>query len=478
MNPLVSLLLSQTGGLTGAGTQGGLFSPKAGAATQTNLLGQGNSAFFLGALQQAQGAGDAGITDAEALLTSLNSITAGSTQGDAASGETGHVGISPLLQDVLAIAQQGAQNASQQTAGALTKASKTGSTPQSGAFANPPTSYTELAKYLAHINNQQNGGAAANSGAQNGLAQAAQNAGTHNTAASDGAESLLTADNTPNGAVPEAFTRRFAKPVEQLSLREEYLRKMEALKKGQAQTELKETAQNKPIDPQNLTKNSLLRSIQAYEGAGSAITPNTAGNAVPEGGVAGIFTQNAAPALASSEGPVTHNTALGIVDTSPKAAVASKNPVPNSHSLPLQPTAAEQISVRVTQMVNLGQGHIRIQLHPAELGQVDIKIDMPQQNVGQNTAVSIAVDRQETLDLLQRDARTLERALNDAGIKTDSGNLNFSLRGEQQQASGGEGQKSFNNLVADGQDAGDATSQEIVKEYTAYVSDSGLDIRV
>ncbi len=41
----------------------------------------------------------------------------------------------------------------------------------------------------------------------------------------------------------------------------------------------------------------------------------------------------------------------------------------------------------------------------------------------------IAVERPETLDLLQRDSRALEKSLADAGLKTDSNSLSFSLKG-------------------------------------------------
>ena len=44
----------------------------------------------------------------------------------------------------------------------------------------------------------------------------------------------------------------------------------------------------------------------------------------------------------------------------------------------------------------------------------------------------ITADRADTLDMLARDAKSLERALADAGLKTDSGNLQFNLRGEGQ----------------------------------------------
>ena len=52
----------------------------------------------------------------------------------------------------------------------------------------------------------------------------------------------------------------------------------------------------------------------------------------------------------------------------------------------------------------------------------------------------VTADVKETLDLLQRDARGLERALQDAGLRTDSNNLQFALRSETQ-GQGGENQK-------------------------------------
>lgn len=40
------------------------------------------------------------------------------------------------------------------------------------------------------------------------------------------------------------------------------------------------------------------------------------------------------------------------------------------------------------------------------------------------------MERVETLEILQRDAHTLERSLQDAGLRADSGGLSFSLRRE------------------------------------------------
>ena len=46
----------------------------------------------------------------------------------------------------------------------------------------------------------------------------------------------------------------------------------------------------------------------------------------------------------------------------------------------------------------------------------------------------VVVDRVETLNMLQRDSRTLERAFEQAGLKTSDGALQFSLGSDSQAA--------------------------------------------
>ena len=70
---------------------------------------------------------------------------------------------------------------------------------------------------------------------------------------------------------------------------------------------------------------------------------------------------------------------------------------------------------------------VTIQLRPDELGRIDVRME-----VGKDGQVSahIRADKPETLDLLQRDARGLERVLQDAGLRTDGNSLSFGLRGD------------------------------------------------
>ena len=84
----------------------------------------------------------------------------------------------------------------------------------------------------------------------------------------------------------------------------------------------------------------------------------------------------------------------------------------------------KQVTVQLTKGAQAGDSTVKIQLRPAELGKVDVKLE-----ISNNTLVKamVVVEKPETLELLQRDARILERALQDAGLKTNSGGLNFAL---------------------------------------------------
>jgi flagellar hook-length control protein FliK len=87
---------------------------------------------------------------------------------------------------------------------------------------------------------------------------------------------------------------------------------------------------------------------------------------------------------------------------------------------------AEQVAVHVRAALAQGDDRIVVQLHPASLGRVEIELQVKPDG---HASLVILADRQGTLDLLQRDSAALERALNDAGLKTESGSLDFNLRG-------------------------------------------------
>jgi flagellar hook-length control protein FliK len=108
---------------------------------------------------------------------------------------------------------------------------------------------------------------------------------------------------------------------------------------------------------------------------------------------------------------VASHTSLSVTTPSPTAATA----------------AHEQIAVQIAHAVHEGNDRLVVQLRPQSLGRIRIELEVAPDN---RVIAVIGVERQETLDLLQRDARGLERALNDAGLKADAGSLSFNLRGE------------------------------------------------
>ncbi len=116
----------------------------------------------------------------------------------------------------------------------------------------------------------------------------------------------------------------------------------------------------------------------------------------------------------------------GAAHTNQNAAVDPASPA--KFTLPTPP-ATDQVAVHIAKAAADGADKINIKLKPVSLGQIEVQLDVAAD--GRVHAV-IAADKPETLDLLQRDARGLERALNDAGLRTDSGSLSFNLRGQNQ----------------------------------------------
>ena len=109
----------------------------------------------------------------------------------------------------------------------------------------------------------------------------------------------------------------------------------------------------------------------------------------------------------------------------------------------LPSTAVGQVAVKLANSAADGGGKVTIRLNPEELGKVDVKLELGKDGT---VHAKISAEKPETLDMLQRDARLLDKALQDAGLKTDQNSLEFDLRGgngqptdrqEQQLASAG-----------------------------------------
>lgn len=90
-----------------------------------------------------------------------------------------------------------------------------------------------------------------------------------------------------------------------------------------------------------------------------------------------------------------------------------------------QPTPLHVVPIEIGLRALAGGRKFDIRLDPAELGRVDVSLDIS--DAGEVTA-KLVVDRVETLHLLQRDARTLERAFEQAGLKPSNAGVEITLR--------------------------------------------------
>lgn len=138
-----------------------------------------------------------------------------------------------------------------------------------------------------------------------------------------------------------------------------------------------------------------------------------------------------APKAADATQPGITNTTQ-TTTTAPAGPVLTAPPVPQAAAIPLAGVAIE-----IAGKALAGKNCFEIRLDPPELGRIEVRLDVDRDG---NVTSRLTVDRADTLDLLRRDASGLERALQDAGLKTADNSLQFSLRDQstsQQQTGNG-----------------------------------------
>ncbi len=116
--------------------------------------------------------------------------------------------------------------------------------------------------------------------------------------------------------------------------------------------------------------------------------------------------------------------------TSFAAEVAQKVAAQTSSAGSVVPVHA--LAVTIAARANAGGTRFDIRLDPAELGRIDVQLTIDREG---RVKSKLVVEKQETLDLLQRDQRNLERALSQAGVQTGDNSLEFSLKDQGSQNS-------------------------------------------
>jgi flagellar hook-length control protein FliK len=167
--------------------------------------------------------------------------------------------------------------------------------------------------------------------------------------------------------------------------------------------------------------------------------------AIPQDTKAGEANRDAA-AFAAAMTQHSAQTALG-KDAKPDMALAAATTAPTpTASAPPAPAPAlvpqstpvlippEAVAATIARKAADGVNRFEIRLDPAELGRLDVTIEIDETG---HTRAHIRAERPEALELLQRDAKGMEQALRQAGLQTDQSSLSFSLA-ERHKQDGGE----------------------------------------
>ena len=113
--------------------------------------------------------------------------------------------------------------------------------------------------------------------------------------------------------------------------------------------------------------------------------------------------------------------------TQPVTKVVAPPPPPPP---PKPPAPVEQVAVQIKKAIGEGADKINIKLQPANLGKVEVRMEIGKDGV---LTANVIAEKPETLELLQRDVRGLEKVLQEGGLKTDTQSFNFSLKEHAQQ---------------------------------------------
>lgn len=188
----------------------------------------------------------------------------------------------------------------------------------------------------------------------------------------------------------------------------------------------------------------------------------------------------AAPAQASQAQSTPVDAAAASAPATQPAAVPVARSIHAAYQAPLQQVNLPQVAFEVVRQFEAGNTRFQIRLDPPELGRIDVKLDVDKSGT---VNARLTVERPETLDLMQRDQRALQQALQQAGLDGQKTNLEFSLRQNPfaQQGGMGDGRgehPSFSgrgDSIAGGDDVG---VEAATTTYRGTASASGLNLFV
>lgn len=134
------------------------------------------------------------------------------------------------------------------------------------------------------------------------------------------------------------------------------------------------------------------------------------------------------------------------------------------------------LAVEIAAKSQSGAKQFDIRLDPPELGRVEVRLSI---DAAGKASAHLSADQPQTLDLLQKDASSLTRALREAGLNVSQDGLNFSLRQQNHDASAQQGQGQGQGRNASrGMNLIATNSIEATQNSASWRGDGRLDIRV
>ncbi len=209
----------------------------------------------------------------------------------------------------------------------------------------------------------------------------------------------------------------------------------------------------------------LLATVKALGGKTDTLEGKTSGTeqATPSGAetktakpgdvVKSDFAVTLAQAFAKTEGADASQSSVLTAPAQVQAREIAQSGAPQT-TAPLaradQPVPLQALAVEVGMRAMRGSKEFQIRLDPEDLGRIDVRLEIDDSG---GVQAKLVVERVDTLHMLQRDAKTLERAFDQAGLKTNPDGLQFSLKSDSQNGRGQQG----------GQDGPTSTSRMTVE---------------
>ncbi|QUS38517.1 flagellar hook-length control protein FliK [Tardiphaga alba] len=182
--------------------------------------------------------------------------------------------------------------------------------------------------------------------------------------------------------------------------------------------------------------------------------------------------QTAAPDLTNTTPAPQQQTHLQAATNAAAVAPQANMPAAANPPVPLSGVAVE-----IAQSAKAGKTSFDIRLDPAELGRIDVRLEVDKHG---NVTSHLTVEKPETLTMLRQDAPQLQRALEQAGLKTNDSGLQFSLRDQsqqQQQQSGEQSGRHMHRLTINDDDT--VTVAPAARGYgRMYGANGGVDISI